>query len=59
MVETKELGELKTGKSLMTVRQNIKEVVKMTIALFITARSLGALARKAKGANTVVQHVNH
>ena len=41
----------------MTVRQNIKEVVKMTIALFITARSSGLLASTAIGAKTVAQHV--
>ena len=40
------------------VRQNIKEVVKVTIALFITARSFGPPAKKANGAKTVVQHVN-
>ena len=39
------------------VRQNIKEVVKVTIALFITARSFGALASTAIGAKTVAQHV--
>ena len=42
----------------MTLRQNIRKVVKMMMALFITARSLGALAAIAIGAKTVAKHVS-
>ena len=42
----------------MMVRQKIKEVVKMAIALFITARSFDAPAVTAIGAKTVGQWCN-